>query len=84
MRRDGGFCYNGDSIQFGGVGSYFKFVPGVPGGIPPAVTMWTANNQNPFNTSLPQTGINFRFVSGNQNPHQLEVSIRCQLELRLI
>ncbi len=61
VRRDGGFCYAGDSIQFGGTGPYFRFVPGVPQGIPPAVTMWTGNNQNPFNTSLPNVGINFPF-----------------------
>lgn len=86
VRRDGGFCYNGDSIQFGGVGSYFKFVPGVPGGIPPAVTMWTANNQNPFNTSLPQTGINFPFRIRRQpkpaSTGVYQMSTRAAVDLR--
>ena len=86
VRRDGGFCYNGDSIQFAGIGPYFKFVPGVPGGIAPAVTMWTANNQNPFNTSLPNAGINFPFrIRRQPKPSSTgvyQMSTRAAVDLR--
>ena len=57
VQRNGGFCFNGDSIQFGGSGPYFRFVPGVLGGVPPAVSMWTDNNQNQYNSKLPASGL---------------------------
>jgi len=50
-----GFCTVGDTIQFGGVGPKYKFIP------PSAVTMWFEDNQNTRNTSWPRaTGLPFR------------------------
>lgn len=58
-----GFCKEGDSIQFGGLGPWFKFVPA---GSPykaygndrnttfHAVEMWDEQNQTPFNAVLPR------------------------------
>ena len=86
VRRNGGFCYEGDSIQFGGTGPYFKFVPGVPNGISPAVRMWTENNQNPFNTSLPDEGTNFSFRIRRQpkpaSTGVYQMSTRAAVDLR--
>lgn len=50
-----GFCTAGDTIQFGGVGPKYKFIP------PSTVTMWFEDNQNTRNTSWPRaTGLPFR------------------------
>jgi len=59
-----GFCKEGDSIQFGGLGPWFKFVPA---GSPyknasgdnrnttfHAVEMWDEQNQTPFSAVLPR------------------------------
>ena len=43
-----GFCREGDSIQFGGLGPWFKLIP------PTTVTMWNEKNQSPYNTVLPR------------------------------
>ena len=43
-----GFCKKGDSIQFGGLGPWFKLIP------PSTVTMWNEKNQSPYNTVLPR------------------------------
>ena len=43
-----GFCKAGDSIQFGGLGPWFKLIP------PSTVTMWNEKNQSPYNTVLPR------------------------------
>lgn len=54
----GGFT-EGDAIQFGGHGPYFKFVP------PDRIAMWTEINQNPGNTAWPQMppgGLPFRII----------------------
>jgi prepilin-type N-terminal cleavage/methylation domain-containing protein len=52
------FCMTGDTIQFGGSGPKFKFVP------PNGVTMWFEDNQNTRNTAWPQQsgsgGVPFR------------------------
>ena len=45
-----GFCSTGDAIQFGGVGSTFKFIS------PNQIAMWVDENQNIRNTSWPRTG----------------------------
>lgn len=55
--QNGGFSTDGDSIQFSGTGPFYRFTPGVP----PLVSMWSANNQNPFNTKLPNTGVPMPF-----------------------
>ena len=50
------FCKAGDTIQFGGTGAKFKFLP------PGAVTMWFEDNQNTRNTSWPRaTGAGLPF-----------------------
>ena len=49
VRANNGFCTVGDAIQFAGAGPYFKFTPGPPH----LVSMWSENNQNPFNAKLP-------------------------------
>ena len=51
VRANNGFCTAGDSIQFAGAGPYFKFTPGPPH----LVSMWSENNQNPFNAKLPES-----------------------------
>ena len=43
-----GFCREGDSIQFGGLGPWFKLIP------PTTVSMWSEKNQTPYNTVLPR------------------------------
>jgi hypothetical protein len=43
-----GFTTAGDTIQFGGSGPKFKFLP------PDLVTMWYEDNQNPRNTAWPR------------------------------
>ena len=43
-----GFCREGDSIQFGGLGPWFKLIP------PETVSMWNQKNQSPYNTVLPR------------------------------
>ncbi len=43
-----GFCKEGDSIQFGGLGPWFKLIP------PSTVSMWNEKNQSPYNTVLPR------------------------------
>lgn len=43
-----GFCKEGDSIQFGGLGPWFKLIP------PETVSMWNEKNQSPYNTVLPR------------------------------
>ena len=55
--QNGGFSTDGDSIQFSGTGPFYRFTPGAP----PLVSMWSANNQNPFNTKLPNTGVAMPF-----------------------
>ena len=57
VRATNGFCTVGDSIQFAGAGPYFKFMPGPPH----LVSMWLENNQNPFNTKLPASGVALPF-----------------------
>lgn len=50
-------CHDGDSIQFGGRGPYFRWTK------PNLVTMWTGNNQNYRNTPWPRSdadGIPFK------------------------
>ena len=50
-----GFCREGDSIQFGGLGPWFKLIP------PTTVSMWSEKNQTPYNTVLPRgTDIPFK------------------------
>lgn len=55
--ENGGFSTDGDSIQFSGTGPFYRFTPGVP----PLVSMWTANNQNPYNTKLPNMDVAMPF-----------------------
>lgn len=57
VRANNGFCTAGDSIQFAGAGPYFKFTPG-PSHL---VSMWSENNQNPFNAKLPASDVAMPF-----------------------
>ncbi len=56
-------CSPGDSIQFGGIGPWFRFQPPVAAGQAPSITMWDSKSQNPGNLSWPRAdaqGIPFR------------------------
>ena len=56
LQTETDFCKTGDTIQFGGTGAKFKFLP------PGAVTMWFEDNQNTRNTSWPRaTGAGLPF-----------------------
>jgi prepilin-type N-terminal cleavage/methylation domain-containing protein len=57
--KDTDFCADGDAIQFGGFGPWYRLVvtPLRDGSGPPAITMWADASQSPRNLSWPRTGI---------------------------
>lgn len=56
--KDKAFCTDGDAIQFGGLGPYYRLVISghQNGSGPPMIQMWSDTSQSPRNLSWPRTG----------------------------
>jgi len=52
-----GFCMDGDEIQVGASGPYFRFTPGAP----PLLRMWDSKNQTGYTAVLPPAGVQLPF-----------------------
>jgi prepilin-type N-terminal cleavage/methylation domain-containing protein len=61
LLNSSGFCKDGDEIQVGASGPYFRFTPGVPPDVPPVLRMWASKNQTEYTAVLPPAGVQLPF-----------------------